>query len=73
MATALRQLYHGSMDQYKDNMRCEITRRKSFHEDPLPSHLRVDVLVTKGFYFGKKFYIVKSHFRLTVVAKHRKS
>ena len=73
VTSELWQLYHASMDQYMDNMRCEITRRKSFHEDSLPNHLRVEILVTKGFYFGKQFYIAELHFRLTITAMHRKS
>ena len=52
VTSELREGYHGSMDQYKDNMHCEITRRKSFHEESLPNRLSMDVLVTKGFYFG---------------------
>ena len=73
VTSELWQLYHASMDQYMDNMRCEITRRKSFHEDSLPNHLRVEILVTKGFYFGKQFFIAELHSRLTIMAMHRKS
>lgn len=38
---------------YKDNMFCEISRKRSFNEEAIPNHVSATGLATKGFFCGK--------------------